>query len=669
MAFAVGPFEVLDAGSSKSGVPLRVITPRGTGKKVAYLVGALGKIVDTLETWFGSPFPYPKLDIVVAPGMLGAMENVGMITTDPKTVMFDRPDPRDLYGLVSTIGHETAHQWFCDLVTANWWDDLWLNESFATWIEDKVLRAFDPSWPSQAIEHRQRAFHADELVSARKIHQPIETPDDIHDAFDAITYPKGSTVLRMLEHQIGETAFQTAIQRYVAAHADGNATAADLFSALDSAGVPLGALATGWFEQAGVPEVAMDLTCDSVGRSRLALTQKRYLPAREAALPQADQTWTIPVCVAFDGAKHERLEQCTVMSTTTAELELPICPTWFAPAGDYGYYHAHLDAPALEAVRDHGWAQLTPDEHISIYDDAVSYARAGTPSLALLASLARRLARGTMLEAAVALGDPTASGRGAVGLPDDLAAAIPNDLEASARAKLRTIVDPIAKTYGLAARAHEDQATAVLRAELLPAVLWTRSPVLDAEVKKLLPHVKELPAEERATVLEVSVNADPTLLDQVRRDLAQEHDPVEREALIHVLTGVRDCKLHRAMLEALVAEPSLTPEELASIWTSYRGEDGRADNEAFLREHFAEIMKRLPSLNADISLGLHTIDAFTRACDPARRDEIAGYVMKQYGPMPASARPVKQAIEAMDICIARKKLLEPSLRAWLTSKP
>lgn len=669
VAFAVGPFDVIDAGSAKSGVPLRVVTPRGTGHKVTFLVGALSKIVTSLETWFGSRFPYPKLDIVVVPGMRSAMENVGMITTDAKIVMFDRPDPRDLYMLVSTMGHETAHQWFGDLVTARWWDDLWLNESFASWIEDKVLVAFDPSWPTQAIAYRQRAFAADELASARRIHQPIETPDDILNAFDDITYPKGATVLRMIEHQMGETAFQTAIQRYLAAHADGNSTGADLFAALDAAGAPLGALATGWFEQGGVPEVAMDLTCDSLGRSRVALTQRRYLPDLEAPRARGDQTWTIPVCVAFDGAKHERLEQCIVMSTAEAELELPVCPTWFAPAGDYGYFHAQLGSGALAAVRDHGWPQLTPDEHISIYDDAVTYARAGTPDLGLLASLAQKLSRGTQLEAAVALGDTHAFGHGAVGLPADLATAIPQDLEAAARAKLRAVVEPLAKRYGLAARENEDQATAILRADLWQAVIWTRSTALDAEAKKLLPHARALPADEMTTVLDLAVDAAPALLDQVRRDLAQERDPVNREALIHVLTGVGDLKLHRAMLEALMAEPSLTPDELAGLWGSYRDEQGRADNEAFLREHFAVILARLPSSNDDAPLALETMHVLTDACDPRRRDEIAAFVTKQYSVLPASTRPIKQAIEEMDICIARKQRLEHSLRAWLSGKP
>ncbi len=663
VAFAVGPFDVIDAGHTKSGIPLRVVTPRGTGKKVAYLVSALPKIVTSLETWFGSPFPYPKLDIVVVPTMAGAMENVAMITTDAKVVMFDRPDPRDLYLLVSTIGHETAHQWFGDLVTAKWWDDIWLNESFASWIEDKVLLAFDPSWPTEAIGYRQRAFHADELISARKIHQPIVTSADIQNAFDDITYPKGATVLRMIEHQLGDTAFQTAIQRYIAAHADGSATAADLFAALETA-------ATGWFEQAGVPQVAMELTCDSVGKARLALSQTRYLPDLEDPMVQGDQMWPIPVCVAFDGAKHERLEQCTVLSTAEAELELPVCPTWFAPATDYGYYHAKLEPRALEAVRDHGWSQLTPDEHISIYDDAATFARGNGPSLALLGSLAQKLAKGTKLEVTVALGDLTASGQlDATGMPRDIAIAIPADLLAMARTKMRALVEPIAKTYGLAARPNEDQATAILRAALLKAVIWTHSTVLDAEAKRLVPRARELPAEEMWVVLALASNSDPRLLDTIRTDLAQEHDPVMRGGLIEALTAVRDPKLHHAMLEALLAEPSLTADELAGVWTMHFDQDARADSEAFLREHFAEVMKRLPRAETVFSLPLSTIDTFTEACDPDRRDEIAAYVTKNYGPLPASARPIAQAIEAMDNCIARKKVLEPSLHAWLTSRP
>jgi alanyl aminopeptidase len=425
VAFAVGPFEIIDAGKTSSGVPLRVITPRGTKPQAAFLASAVPQVVDTLETWFQIPYPYPKLDYVVAPHLDGAMENAGMITGEASALLVEKPTPAEKRQIVSLCGHETAHQWFGDLVTAAWWDDIWLNESFATWLEDKVVAAFDKTWPTEVDEHRSGAFRADALLSARKIRQPIATSADIHNVFDGITYPKGATVLRMLEHQLGETAFQTAIQHYLGAHTDGNATAADLFGALDEvAGKPLGVLATGWFDQGGVPEVAMDLTCDGSGRSRLALAQQRYLPH---ATQPSDQLWSIPVCIAFEGPNRARLEQCTVLATAQAELELPSCPYWFAPAGDYGYFHAKLDEKALEGLRDHGWDKLTHDERIAIYRDVSMYASNGAVSLTLWWSLAHKLASDRD-DHELSVG---------IGLPSAIATAIPPDLWPAARAKLR----------------------------------------------------------------------------------------------------------------------------------------------------------------------------------------------------------------------------------------
>ena len=375
---------------------------------------SLPRIIDILEDWFAIPFPYPKLDIVVASRMAGAMENAGMITSEASALLFDNPGARDRYNVVSLIGHESAHQWFGDLVTAAWWDDIWLNESFATWMEDKVLLAFDKTWPAEATQHRMQAFGADELLTARKIRQPIETVGDIQNAFDAITYPKGGTVLRMIEHVIGEAAFRTAIQHYVTNHADGNATAADLFAALDTAGKPLGAMVTGWFDQPGLPEVGMTLSCDG-GKAKVALDQTRFVPTPSAA---QKQLWTIPVCVAYEGPKHARAEACTMLDAAEGELELPACPAWFAPAGDYGYYRARLEPKALETIRDKAWAQLTVDEHVAIYNDTFSFAMRGSLPFALYGSLTTVLGRSHELrEVSAALGDFIESGGPAQGIP------------------------------------------------------------------------------------------------------------------------------------------------------------------------------------------------------------------------------------------------------------
>ncbi|MEO6772728.1 MAG: M1 family metallopeptidase [Kofleriaceae bacterium] len=670
VAFGVGPFEVLDAGKAKNGLALRVITPRGTAKKVAFLVSAMPKIVDALEAWFKIPFPYPKLDVLVAALEPSAMENAGLIITSPKFVWFDNPGPRERYECVSVIGHETAHQWFGDLVTAAWWDDIWLNESFATWTEDKVLAAFDPSWPLEAFEHRQEGFAADELVSSRKIRQPIEAVGDISNAFDGVTYPKGSTVLRMIEHHLGEAAFQTAIQHYLTVHADGNATAADLFAALDGVGKPLGRLVSGWFDQPGVPEVAMTLTCDGKGpgndKARIALSQNRYLPTGGASSEQ----WTIPVCVAYEGAKHARVDQCTVLAAAQGELALPVCPAWFAPAGDYGYYRAKLDAKALEAIRDRAWHSLTREEHLSIYSDAYAFVVQGSLPLPIWTSLTTVLGRSRdALELAASLGDMWSFGGGVPGYPPALLQAVPRDLLPAARAKVRAIAEPLARRYGLAPVATDTVVTANLRSDVLGAIAASHSHVLDAQAKQLVARYHELSIDTMTAVLDIAANADAKIAAALRADVDAEVDPVVRATILGVLEKLRDPDRYRAMLASLATDPALTIDDYAPIWYTWADEEDRAVLEAYEREHLDEIEKRLPSSETAIfPVGMLPAFSITAACDPARRDEIATYVTAHFASLPAALRPVEQSIERMDHCIARKKLLEPALRLWLAGK-
>jgi cytosol alanyl aminopeptidase len=667
VAFSVGPYDVISAGTAKSGLALRVLTPRGTTKKAEYLVSSLPRIIDILEEWFAIPFPYPKLDIVVASRMAGAMENAGMITSEASALLFDNPGARDRYNLVSLIGHESAHQWFGDLVTAAWWDDIWLNESFATWMEDKVLLAFDKTWPAEATQHRMQGFGADELLTARKIRQPIEAVGDIQNAFDSITYPKGGTVLRMLEHVIGEAAFRTAIQHYVTSHADGNATADDLFAALDSAGKPLGAMVTGWFDQPGVPEVGMTLSCDG-GKAQIALSQTRFLPTQATAPPEL---WTIPVCVAYEGPKHARAEACTVLAAATGVLELPSCPAWFAPAGDYGYYRARLDAKALETIRDKAWSSLTVDEHVAIYSDAQSFAMRGSLPFGLFGSLTTMLGRSHELrEVSAALGDSSEWGGPVPGLPGKVIAAVPLDLVPRARAKARAIAEPLAAKYGLVATATDPLLVAKLRSNVLGAVVWTRSHVLDARAKQLAAHYHDLTPDMMTAALQLAANADPKVVAQLRTDLTKERDTSVRWILLGVLGTVTDPVQHHAMLESLATDPALGPDEFSRIWVTFDGEEQRADVEAYERAHLAEIMKRLPmSENEIFPLAVFAAYPFVSACDPARRDEITTFVTTHFSALPSAARPIKQFLEQMDDCIARKKLLEPTLRAWLTGKP
>ncbi|MFT3697161.1 MAG: M1 family metallopeptidase [Kofleriaceae bacterium] len=656
IAFAIGPFEVVDAGkATKSGVAIRVATPKGTVKKAEYIRSSMVKIVDALENWFQIPYPYPKLDLVIVPEQQGAMENAGMITCVSQSLLYDQPFANDKYRMISLIGHETAHQWFGDLVTAAWWEDIWLNESFATWMEDKVLAAFDPSWPPEASENRAQAMRADDVASARKIRQPIKTEADMHNAFDDITYPKGSTILRMVEHQIGETAFQTAIQRYLKAHADGNAKAEDLFASFDEiAGKPLGKLVTSWIEQAGVPEVAMDLTCDGGGKSKLVLSQSRYLPNAKA-----DETlWTIPVCVAFEGPKGERLDQCTVMTGQTAELDLPSCPNWFTAAGNYGYFHNRVDEKVLVALRDKGWSKLSPDERISIFGDIETYAMQSKLSLDMWWSWGGKM-----------IGDKNDRELAdSFGVPGDLKQAMTPAEKETVRARFRKLIEPMAKRYSLLVSPDESVEKSAAHVSFLGAIEGAHSHVYDAEAKKLFAKLDTLPVSQRGWVASIAIAADPKLALTLKDRFDKETDKHTRTQLMFLMTGVRDKTVHHQVLDGIFNDQGLSPLEVAySMWGGSDDPEVLADTTAYIKEHFDAIAPKLP-IEGDFPLRVALVVPFLRMCDPERRDADIAWVTEKFANVPTAQLPIKQGIERNDTCIARRKQLEPAIKAWLGTK-
>ncbi|HEY1550249.1 MAG TPA: M1 family aminopeptidase, partial [Kofleriaceae bacterium] len=664
VAFAVGTWEVVDAGKAKSGLPIRIVTPRGTSDKVQALAAAEPKIMDFLEGWFAIPFPYPKLDIVVLPSRGGgAMENAGMITTDARIVMYAHPSARDRYRMVSVIGHETAHQWFGDLVTAAWWDDIWLNESFATWAEDKILAAFDPSWPSE-VNYKRMVLHLDTLASARKIRQPIESEGDIDNAFDAITYPKGGLVLRMVEHQIGEDKFQQAIRTYLAAHANGNAKAADLFDALSNVtSEPLRTELASFFDQPGAPEITMSQSaCQPGSNSVITIAQHRLTASDDDKLPS--EQWVVPVCVATDDGHGGRTDTCIDLASPTTEFRTLDCPKWIAPAGTYGYYQARLDAKGYEAVRDAGWAKLTADERISLANGAADFARGGRIPLQLALSLFEKLRAGSSQELAAGLGDMTGIGNAsATGLPDGWAPLIPAELRPRAEAYVRRYVEPLAKKLGAVAKTAEDVGGEAARQAMLGAIIWSHSHVLDAEAKKLAGNYRELPVVSRRAILTIAANADQAISDKLIADALAEKDPTLHSELLVAAVGVDDPKRHHAMLDKLVTDPKLTGPDIVAILTT--GDvPAQLDSEAYIRAHVDELFARLPSGSTG-QMALRIMRVFQAGCDASRRDDIAAFLTEHFAKVHGGERPVKQAIESYDHCVTARHSIEPMIRTWL----
>ena len=271
VAFGIGPFDVVDAG--RAGIkhtPIRMIVPRGQASEARYAVETTGQILALLEKYFGTPYPYAKLDNLVIPQTVrfGAMENAGLITCNERILLAKPAEETADFkrGWASVCAHETAHQWFGDLVTLAWWDDTWLNESFATWMSRKIVEQWKPEWdtPVSNVAARAGTMEGDSLATARKIRQPIESKGDIDNAFDNISYGKGAAVLAMFEAWVGPEKFQKGVRRYLGEHAFGNATYKDFLNALEAeGGAGVGKAFATFLDQPGVPLVSLDLVCGS----------------------------------------------------------------------------------------------------------------------------------------------------------------------------------------------------------------------------------------------------------------------------------------------------------------------------------------------------------------------------------------------------------------------
>ena len=349
VAFAVGPFDVVEwAPVPKTAVrdrvvPLRGITVKGKGEQIKYALSHTAGLLNALEAYFGTPYPFEKLDIIAALDFsAGAMENVGAIVYRESLMLMDDKSPLSVkrrYALVHA--HEMSHQWFGDLVTPAWWNDIWLNEAFASWMEYKATTAWDAKgeFGRLSLADSLGAMNVDANKNARQITQPIASNDDIQNAFDAITYEKGNGVLAMFEHYYGVENFRKGVQLHLSRHAFGTATAPDFLKSIADANNDTKGIAAmrSFLDQPGVPLV--DAALDCTGAPSVTVTQSRYMQYGAGDENTKKQLWKIPLCIASGDASN-RTETCTLMEERTAKIPLKTasCPAWIMPNSEGAGY-------------------------------------------------------------------------------------------------------------------------------------------------------------------------------------------------------------------------------------------------------------------------------------------------------------------------------------------
>jgi alanyl aminopeptidase len=374
VAWVVGPLEVVTGPTIPPTegrpfpVPLRGVAARGHGGQLSYALERTGVFVEVLEDYFGIPYPYRKLDLVAVPDFsAGAMENVGLITFREWLLLIDeeRATEHQRRAFAYVLAHELAHQWFGNLVTMPWWDDIWLNEAFATWMGSKVVQTLHPEYRSDlgSLASSQRAMGLDSLTSARSIHQPVETNHDIKNAFSPITYEKGGAVLTMFEKWIGADAFRDAIRLYLRRHQGGTATSSDLLTALDElSDRDVTPPFLTFLAQPGVPLVSGSADACEGGSRIVHLTQERYLPLGSPGNPE--QVWEIPLCV-----RHDAGTTCGALAGVEGQIELPGCPSWWM-LNDHGagYYRFSMSPADWTNLRTKGFTKLSEPGRIAVAD-------------------------------------------------------------------------------------------------------------------------------------------------------------------------------------------------------------------------------------------------------------------------------------------------------------
>ena len=658
VAFAVGPWESVGVGSiGMQPTPLRIVTPRGRAGETAFVAKAYPQLFEHLERWFIMAHPYPKLDHVAIPLTVGfAMENVGLITYGAPALLAKpgAATPSFRHRAASIGAHEMAHQWFGNLVTLAWWDDIWLNEAFATWLADKMVDAWDPGYEQGAglAADRAQAIEEDMLRSARRIREPIAARGDIFNAFDSITYEKGASVIGMFEGWIGEETFRRGVHHYLETHRDANATGQDFLDALGAASHrPIGEAFSSFLDRNGVPQVEVRLQCSASG-SRLALTQHRLTPLGEDG--GGDQRWQIPVCARYR-ASGVTQKACTLLAQKTAMLELSGCPDFVvANAGGRGYYVPDYRDGLLQRVAAQRNA-LSPSEYAGMLYDLRALVRTGAASAGTALEWVRAAASSPdrhVVEAAIAL---------ASFVRDTL---IVESERAPFAGFVREVFGGRARKLGFAPSRHESDDDQLLRRSLLRLVAPV-DPKLEAEAHRLatawLGNRRSVDPGMADLVLVIAAQTgDRALLDAFLAEAKRTSDSLDRRNLLVALLSFTDPALAEEGLRVLLDPAFDIRESTTALYLSDRLAPPRRETHAFIAANFEALEKRV----SRDTPGFWPRYA-SRLCSEQDRVEVEGFWRDRVARYQGAARNLDQALERIRLCTTLRSAQAADMAGFL----
>ena len=658
VAFLVGDFACIKGASD--GVPIRVCSTPDKIKLTPFALAAAEHFLKYYDTYFGIKYPMPKLDLIAIPDFeAGAMENFGAITYRETELLVDAKDTGiNAKKRVSVVvAHEMAHQWFGDMVTMQWWDNLWLNEGFATWMENKAAGEWHPEWnfPQDVADDLDESLNYDGVRTTRPIRQRADTPAQINELFDGIAYGKAGAVIGMVEHWVGPEVFRQGVHNYLAAHLYANATAEDFWNAqtanaklpvdtvmrsfIDKPGVPL--LTFGNHETAGYPVEQRRLVMDA------GATKNDVLAAGDVSAG-----WTIPVCVKTAGA-----QACTLVSSDTAALASAPGPFFYANADEKGYYRVVYKPAELKAITAVAETQLTVPERIGFLGDRWALTQAGQGSVGEYLDLALALKQDPNSHVLDSALSSIAQIRSRIATEDDRM-----KLNAVIRREFGPVYAAMGPDTGPAtAEASFDQQQE--RTELYGALGAADDPAVQAHARQI---TDDLFAGKKMTepdLVDVSVGIAASAGDEdfYNRILAigeKAEDPDLQSEAQETLTRFRSPALVLRTLEYAVSGKVRNQDSwvLIAIELSQRQTSEQAWK--WVQANWDKVQAQLTT-----SSGAQLVGSTGSFCSAGMRAEVASFFSTHK--VAASERSLAKALDSIDQCVRLRAAQEPKLHEWL----
>jgi aminopeptidase N len=659
LAFLVGDFACLRGGAD--GIPIRVCAPPNQVQLGQFALTAAEHVLTFYDRYFGIEYPYGKLDLIAVPDFeAGAMENTAGITFRETDLLLDNRYAPDAYrkDVASVIAHEMAHQWFGDLVTMNWWNDIWLNEGFATWMSSKPVEAWKPEWKMQDEDARDTisALELDSVESTRPIRAPrAETSAQINQLFDGITYDKTAAVLRMLEAYVGPEGFRRAVHDYLSKYKYSNASAQDFWNTVTHAtGKPVNELMPTFVLQPGAPMVNVHTQCEGEVTA-VSLSQRRYYFNRNLFDSGNPELWQIPVCLKAPIGPA----QCELLKQRRQTFHMRGCSPWvFADAGARGYYWLAYSPSELTKIDANAERSLTPVERVGLLADERAMLYVGRinigDDLTTLEHFASDMDPAVMDQVT---GTLTAFGRHLVNSSD----------RNQFREWVRNLLRPAAHRLGWKPAAGEDLERSQMRAVVFRTLGETGH---DPEVLTQAADLARAYMRDRAAVdpslvgpvlTLAAIGGNSSLYDQFLAQSQRAVSPDEHDRYMYALANFTEPQLIERSLEYSLTPNVRKQDFVFFIGVLMRNPAAQERTWEFVKSHWTQVHAKLSTF-----AGGEIVEATSGFCSPSQRDDMLDFF--RVHPVRAATQSLKLTTNVINLCIGLKAQQEGNLAAWLDGR-